>query len=92
MRILLAFLLTLSSPALAGVEIVDGDTLRVDGERVRAWGFDAPEKRQKCLINGHEERSARRQRRPCTRLWRAASCSARPRTATDMAARSPIAR
>jgi endonuclease YncB( thermonuclease family) len=55
MRALIAILLVLSSPALAGIEIADGDTLRVSGERVRLWGFDAPEKRQKCLINGREE-------------------------------------
>jgi endonuclease YncB( thermonuclease family) len=45
-------LLVLSSPALAGVEIVDGDTLRIDGERVRLWGMDAPERKQACQING----------------------------------------
>ena len=52
MRILIALLLVLSSPALAGVEIVDGDTLRIDGERGRLCGIDAPEKRQACQING----------------------------------------
>ena len=54
MRFLTLFpvLLALSSPALAAVEVVDGDTIRVDGERVRLWGYDAPERRQTCLING----------------------------------------
>lgn len=51
--LLLALLFT--SPALAAVEIVDGDTLRIDGERIRLWGFDAPESRQMCRILGREE-------------------------------------
>jgi endonuclease YncB( thermonuclease family) len=56
MRILIALLLlAAASPALAGVEIVDGDTLRIDGERVRLWGFDAPEKHQSCRIEGREQ-------------------------------------
>lgn len=30
------------------VAVVDGDTLRVDGKRVRLWGIDAPELEQAC--------------------------------------------
>lgn len=55
MRILVALLLALSSPALARIAVVDGDTLRIDGERVRLWGIDAPEKHQACRIDGREQ-------------------------------------
>lgn len=41
-----------SSTALAGVGVIDGDTLDVDGQRVRVFGIDAPEMRQQCYRNG----------------------------------------
>lgn len=41
--------ITLTGPAT----VVDGDTLRVGGERVRLAGIDAPEMRQICAIDLH---------------------------------------
>ena len=40
-------------PALAGRgRVVDGDTLELGGARVRLWGIDAPEARQRCRASG----------------------------------------
>lgn len=40
-------------PALAGrARAVDGDTLELGGARVRLWGIDAPEARQRCRASG----------------------------------------
>lgn len=41
------------SPALTGrVSVIDGDTLELQGERIRIWGVDAPESRQTCARAG----------------------------------------
>ena len=50
----LCFILVLGSPAasaeLAGrASVVDGDTIDIDGERIRLHGIDDPESGQWCL-------------------------------------------
>jgi endonuclease YncB( thermonuclease family) len=51
--LLVLTLLSLPCPALAGQVIHDGDTLRIDGVRVRLWGMDAPELGAMCLRGEH---------------------------------------
>lgn len=59
--LVLAFLALVGSAhaqAIRGpARVIDGDTLEVDGRRVRLWGIDAPEAAQTCLREG--------QRWPC---------------------------
>ena len=35
--------------------VVDGDTLIVDGSRLRLYGIDAPESQQQCLDTGKQQ-------------------------------------
>ncbi len=40
----------------ASATVVDGDTLEVNGQRIRIWGVDAPESAQVCERDGEEYR------------------------------------
>ena len=47
---LLIFLITSIAQAQT-VKVVDGDTIHVDGEKIRFSGIDAPELSQTCILN-----------------------------------------
>ena len=50
---LLIFLITSITQAQT-VKVVDGDTIHVDGEKIRFSGIDAPEIKQNCFKDGQE--------------------------------------
>ena len=56
MRVLIIALCLLATPALADVAgtatVIDGDTLEIQGQRIRLHGIDAPESRQLCRLDG----------------------------------------
>ena len=44
------------TPAIAGhVDVIDGDTIKIDGVNIRLFGIDAPELKQKCKDNKNIE-------------------------------------
>jgi endonuclease YncB( thermonuclease family) len=59
-RLLCLFIALATGPSLSlalegRAEIVDGDTLRIDGRTVRLQGIDAPETRQTCTDRSGQE-------------------------------------
>ena len=57
MRILIMMILTLVPMSLfadtIGIpRIVDGDTIHIGKTKIRLWGYDSPEQKQTCTING----------------------------------------
>jgi endonuclease YncB( thermonuclease family) len=69
--VLLAALAYLAEPGrrLSGpVYVVDGDTLRLGGERIRLAGMDAPEMAQTCRLGGQEVACGRMAREAVIRM------------------------
>tara|TARA_B100000965_G_scaffold201278_1_gene168054 strand:- start:18053 stop:18340 length:288 start_codon:yes stop_codon:yes gene_type:complete len=52
------FILSITSVAAQDVngkpEVFDGDTIKIEGERIRLHGMDAPEKQQTCHMGAEE--------------------------------------
>ena len=49
---LLVFLLTINDIKSQELKIIDGDTIHLDGEKIRFTGVDTPELKQTCIKNG----------------------------------------
>jgi endonuclease YncB( thermonuclease family) len=48
----LIFILTINQVKSQVIKVVDGDTIHLDGEKIRFTGIDTPELKQICLKNG----------------------------------------
>ena len=45
------FLLNISNTRSSEIKIIDGDTIHINGEKIRFSGIDAPELKQTCISN-----------------------------------------
>ena len=53
---LLVFLLTINDIKSQELKVVDGDTIHLNGEKIRFTGIDTPELKQTCLKEGIQNR------------------------------------
>ena len=51
---LLVFLLTINDIKSQEIKVVDGDTIHLNGEKIRFTGIDTPELKQTCIKDGVE--------------------------------------
>ena len=52
---LLVFLLTINDIKSQDLKVVDGDTIHLNGEKIRFTGIDTPELKQTCIKQGTKE-------------------------------------
>ena len=50
--LLIVFLLTINDIKSQELKVVDGDTIHLNGEKIRFTGIDTPELKQVCLKKG----------------------------------------
>ena len=79
--LILAYATTASAQDLKGIpRVVDGDTLVLNGERIRLHGIDAPELRQTCWDKNGEFRCGKNMRQMLFALTRqSVTCTAKDR-------------
>ena len=51
---LIFFFLTYEDVKSSKIEVIDGDTIKINGEKIRFSGIDTPELKQTCIKNGLE--------------------------------------
>jgi endonuclease YncB( thermonuclease family) len=51
LALIFLFLLNISNAKSSDIKIVDGDTIHLNGEKIRFSGIDTPELKQTCLAN-----------------------------------------
>ena len=51
LALIILFLLNISNAKSSDIKIVDGDTIHIDGKKIRFSGIDTPELKQTCLAN-----------------------------------------